>query len=148
MAGKPITCNCGASACMSRRRVSYSEPTLHERHMLFASHLHFQKVYSGPGRPCRSITIISSHHSRLAKYHDACVLRRCYALRPVTKANDGCRAVTIGENRRGKRQARQPLGRGYWRDMLYLKQEVLPAVVTTIAQELEKINGELANGED
>lgn len=147
MAGKPIARNFGASACMNRRPVSDTQQTLHVRHVLFASHMRFQKVCSGPGRPCRSITVISSCR-RLAKYHDACVLRRFYAHRPVTKANDAWRAVTIGENGRGERQASQPLGTRYWRDMPYLKQEVLASVATGVAQELEKTNGERANGQD
>lgn len=138
MVEKPVASNSGVAARMSRQRVADTEPELSVRRLLFASGMRFRKHYPVPGYPRRGLAI----------FLDGYFWHGCSEHTLVPKANDGWWAAKIEENRRCDSETTAELeGRGR-RVMRCWEHESPGAVVLMIAQELEKTNGELANGQD
>lgn len=147
MVEKPVASSSGVAERMSRQRVADTEPELRVRRLLFAAGMRFRKHYPVPGYPRRSIDIAFPRR-RLAIFLDGCFWHGCSEHKSMPKANDGWWALKIEENRRRDRETTADLkGRG-WRVMRFWEHEAPDAVVTAIAQELEKANGERGNGQD
>ena len=147
MVKKPVASDLGVVARMSRQRVADTEPELRVRRLLFAAGMRFRKQYPVPGYPRRSIDIAFPRR-RLAIFLDGCFWHGCSEHKSGPKANDEWWAAKFEENRRRDRETTVELESRGWHVMRFWEHETPDAVVMAITWELEKMNGECANGQD